>query len=265
MPSRKRIRLGLELDGLFRPLLGIVVSHDGGLVLDLSRYAPIGLFRYGVVDIPTESGSYTVPPRECESDWARGITPKMHYHRSGELSVNATGRLPRFKVQGTPLERIRDHQHTFIFMVKEPQAWAASPRRPADAMFRVEGVLETMRVNGFIGDITALKEPHASNPENPFGLDVEHPDGSIVPTLVARLGTESFHYYLWLELHANPGFTGSSGPALLLHAFDPLAARDRSTPTATIAAWAVAETRLERILGSVKVAWTRVGAHLPGA
>jgi hypothetical protein len=258
------MRLGLELGGQFRPLLGISVSSDGGLVLDLSKYAPLGLFRYGVVDVPTAAGSHTVPPREQESGWAQGLTPKIHYHRSGELSVNATGRLSRFKVPGTPLESIRDHQHMFIYMLSEPHAWASSPVRPTDAMFKVEGVLESMKVNGFIGDIAALKEPHASHPANPFGLDVEHPDAKIVPTLIARLSVESFQYYLWLELHANPGFTGSDGPAVLLHGFDPVSAKDRSTPTATIAAWAVAETRAERILRRMKRAWRWTTAHLPG-
>jgi hypothetical protein len=237
--ARSRIRFGLETQEGFRPLLGISVSNDGGLMLDLSGYAPLDLFRYGVVDIPTEAGPHTVPARQGASDWGEGVTPKVHYHRSGELSVNATGRLERFKLRGTPLKDIRNHRHTFIFMARVPLSWAVDDRRSSDAAFRVEGVLDTLTVNGYIGNTADLREPHASNPENPFGIDVVHKDGSVVPTLIARLGTQDLEYYLWLELYANRPFTGGEGPAVLLHAFDPVSAQDTATPTETIAAWAV--------------------------
>ncbi len=243
MPTRKRIRLGLEIAGDFRPLLGMSMSNDGGLVLDLSKYAPLERFRYGAIDIPTGEGEYTVPPREGESGWAEGVSPKVHYHRSGQLSANATGRLPRFKVSGTPIDAIRSHAHTFIFMVRDPFRWSIDPLRPSDASFQVDGSITTLTVNGYVGNVRDLKEPHASNQANPFGLDVIHEDGTVVPTLIARLGTGGLEYYLWLELYANRGFTGSDGPAVLLHAFDPLSARDSSTPTETIAVWAVSEDR----------------------
>ena len=81
-------------------------------------------------------------------------------------------------------------------------------------------------MHGYVGDTAALKEPYGSNPANPLTLEVEHEDGRVVPTLIGRLGSEGFRYYLWLELFANRGFTGGSGPAVLLHAFDPIAARD---------------------------------------
>jgi hypothetical protein len=206
MPTQDRIRLGLALAGEFRPLLGISISGDGGLILGLSRYAPLKQFRYGVIDIPTGKGSYTVPPRDEESGWAEGLAPKVHYHRSGELSVNSTGRLERFRVRGTSLDDIREHLHTFIFMVRRPEAWDLDPLRSADAAFRVDGPLHTLTVNGYVG--RDLREPHASNPQNPFGLDT---------------------------------FTGGEGPAVLLHAFDPISARDTTTTTETIATRAVSD------------------------
>jgi hypothetical protein len=259
--DRRRIRLGLELEGKFRPLLGISVASDGGLILDMSRYAPLGLFRYGVIDIPNVAGAHTVLPRRGESGWTHGFTPKIHYHRSGELSANATGRATRVTVSGTPLRDIRAHQHAFIFMLRDPSAWQSDDPRPNDVVFGSDGGVESLKINGYIGDVHALKEPYASRPEGAFALDVEHLDGAVIPTMIIRLRAGDFGYYLWLDLLANPGFTGPPGPAVLLHAFDPVLASDTSTPTATIAAWAVTQNRLDRLAGRLKRA-ANVGARL---
>jgi hypothetical protein len=253
--------LGLELEGQFRPLLGISVARDGGLILDMSRYAPLGRFRYGVIDIPTAPGAHTVLPRRGESSWTHGFTPKIHFHRSGELSANATARADRVKVSGTPLSDIRAHQHAFIFMLRDPSAWQSDDPRPNDVVFGAERGVESLKINGYVGDLQALKEPYASRAEDAFALDVKHLDGTVIPTMIVRLRAGDFGYYLWLDLHANPGFTGPSGSAVLLHAFDPVAASDHSTPTPTIAAWAVTENRRDRLAGRLKRA-ANVSARL---
>jgi hypothetical protein len=71
----------------------------------------------------------------------------------------------------------------------------------------------------------------------PFTAEQE--DGSLVPTLVARLETNDPAYFVWIELHADREFGTGDDPGLILYAFDPLSAADLSTPTEMLGVWSV--------------------------
>ena len=72
-----------------------VEGADGRLMLDLSDRWPLAEFAYAVMDFSPMGDSIDVVPRATEKTVTSGTPPKLHYHRSGYLSFNATGRLGR--------------------------------------------------------------------------------------------------------------------------------------------------------------------------
>lgn len=135
-------------------------------MVDLSKHTPLDLFRYGVVDVPAGEGELTATVRESESGWANETPPKIHYHRSGWLGVNATGQHERWSVKAPPIRDL-EHVHVLTFTARHPQFWSTAVKRPSDMVFAPMARLETLSIACWIGRLDNLKEPHASNPEKP--------------------------------------------------------------------------------------------------
>lgn len=233
-----RTRIVLQDGELVRPMLALSVSRDGGLMLDLCRYAPMEHYRYGVLDVPAGTGSWQAPIREEEASWSTRLAPKLHYHRSGFISLNATERLDRQSINATPIADIAPmRKHCFTFTARLPQAWEAVPARRSDLVFTPSGWPETITIAGFIGPADNLKSFELAG--NPAPLMVEQDDGRVVPVVLARLDTGDPPYYVWIELHLNREFGSGDEPGSILYAFDPFTAADYSKPTEMLGVWSV--------------------------
>jgi hypothetical protein len=235
----KRTRIVLQDGEFVRPMLALGISSDGGMILDLSNCAPAQRYRYGVVDVPAGEGSWEAPVREDEAAWSVSVAPKLHYHRSGLISLNATDRLGRQGIQATPIGQIgrEGHKHTFSFHARHPFAWQKVAPRKSDLVFVPSQAPITITIAGHIGPIENLK--HETQPENPWAIMVEGEDGSVVPTIVARLEMDDPRYYVWIELHPDRQFGDGPDPGLILYAFDPYAAEYHASPTSMVGVWSV--------------------------
>lgn len=234
----KRTRIVLQDGDVVRPMLALSVSKEGGLMLDLSRYAPTEHYRYGVLDVPAGTGSWQAPIREDEATWSTNLAPKLHYHRSGFISLNATERLDRQSIDATPIGEIGPaHKHCFTFVARHPTRWSAVPARTTDLLFVPSQWPDTITIAGFIGPMSNLKS--VDLPGNPAPLTVEQDDGRLVPTVLACLDTGDPRYYVWIELHPDRKFGSGDEPGLILYSFDPIAAADFSEPTEMLAVWSV--------------------------
>lgn len=222
-----------------RPLLALSVSTDGGLMLDLCRYAPLEHFRYGVVDVPAGEGSFQAEIRKSEASWAIGtVAPKLHYHRSGFISLDATERLERQGAQGTPVSEIGPgHRHAFSFIARHPLAWTPVPPRPRDLVFSASRPPETITIAGHIGPVSNMQPVEL--PGNPVALMMEQENGTIIPTVIARFDSDNPSYYVWVELHADREFGSGDDPGLILYAFDPIDGADTSTASEMVGVWSV--------------------------
>jgi hypothetical protein len=234
----RRTRIVLQDGDLVRPMLAVSVSKDGGLMLDLCRHAPMEHYRYGVLDVPAGTGSWNAPIREDEAAWSTNLAPKLHYHRSGFISLNATERLDRHGIDATAIGEIGPmHRHCFSFVARHPLLWRAAPARRSDLVFVPSQWPETITIAGFIGPTSNLKSVHL--PSNPAPMTVEQDDGRLVPTVLACLDTTDPRYYVWIELHPGREFGSGDEPASILYSFDPFAAADSSTPTEMLGVWSV--------------------------
>lgn len=234
----KRTRIVLE-DGEFaRPMLALSVSSDGGLMIDLSGSAPTENYRYGIVDVPAGEGSWDAPIREDDSSWSVNLAPKLHYHRSGFISLNATAHLDRHGIQATPLGDIApNHKHCFSFVARHPFRWRKVAPRTSDIVLAPSWPPMTVTIAGFVGPIDNLKQ--ATQPQNPWAIMAADDDGSVVPTVIARLEMDEPRYYVWVELHPDRPFADGDDPALILYAFDPYASADHASATEMVGVWSV--------------------------
>ncbi len=69
----KRTRIVLADGDAVYPMLALAVSRDGGLMLDLSKYAPFEYYRYGVVDIPLGEGHIGKSAQTGENFFAESV------------------------------------------------------------------------------------------------------------------------------------------------------------------------------------------------
>ncbi len=234
----KRTRVTLSVDGALYPLLALSVSSDGGLMIDLAGCTPVQHFRYGVLDVPPGGDAGQAPLRQDEASRSVRVAPKLHYHRSGFMSLNATERLKRQGIQATPPGDIApNHKHCFSFVARHPTAWERGERRKTDLVFEAASPPTTITVAGFIGAFENLR--HESQPENPWAIVAVDIDGTEVPTVVARLDMDEPRYYVWLELYPDRPFGDSPEPGLILYAIDPYEAADPTTSTPMVAVWSV--------------------------
>jgi hypothetical protein len=236
----KRTRVVLtDAGGAVHPMLALSASKDGGLMLDLCKYAPFEHYRYGVVDVPSGEGSFEAKIRRDEASWAVGsVAPKLHYHRSGFISLNATERLERQGIQGTPIGAIGPgHRHAFSFIARHPFAWAPVPARKTDLVFTASRAPETITIAGHVGPATNLKP--VDLPGNPAAMMMEQEDGRVVPTIVARFDSDAANYYVWIELHVDREFGSGDEPGLILYTFDPIDGADTTTPSAMVGVWSM--------------------------
>lgn len=241
----KRSRIVLEDGAPVHPLLALSVSSDGGLMIDLSRYAPATHYRYGVVDVPAGEGSFQAEIRKGQSSWAVGVVaPKLHYHRSGFISLNATEHLERHGAQGTPFSELGPgHSHTFSFIARYPFMWAPVERRASDLVFTPSHPPETITIAGHVGPTSNLKPVELAG--NPAAITMEQEDGTLVPTVIARFDSPDPSYYVWIELYADREFGSSDEPGLVLYCFDPVDAADLTTPSEMVGVWSVPAAEAE--------------------
>jgi hypothetical protein len=220
-------------------MLALSVSKEGGLMLDLCKYAPVEYFRYGVVDVPAGEGSFEAQIRREEASWAVGaVAPKLHYHRSGFISLNATEQLERQSASGTPLRDIGPgHRHAFSFSARHPFAWTPVAPRASDLVFTPSRPPATITIAGHIGPTSNLKPVEMTG--NPSAVTIEYDNGTLVPTVIARFESADPSYYVWIELHADREFGSSGDPGLVLYAFDPLSGADLTTPSEMVGVWSV--------------------------
>ena len=208
-------------------------------MVDLCGGVPPGSYRYGVADMPPEIQRWEAVLRDDERSWSRSaVAPKLHYHRSGYLSLNATEQLDRQGIQApSPFEFAERHRHLFTFTARHPYRWAKLDPRANDLRLRVNGRLETFTLAGHIGPTTNLI---SRLPGNPFAGLVEDEDGVIAPTVVAYFDDEDGSgWYLWMVAHANWEFGAGDEPMFVLHAHDPISAADPTTSTEMLAVWSV--------------------------
>lgn len=235
----KRTRIVLAEGDVVHPMLALSVSKDGGLMLDLCRYAPFEHYRYGVVDVPAGDGSLEAQIRKEQASWALGtVAPKLHYHRSGLISLNATERLERQGVQGTPFGEIGPgHRHAFSFTARHPFAWSPVESRASDLVFTPSRAPETITIAGHTGPTNNLKRTEMTG--NPSAVSIEYDDGTVVPTVIARFDSADPSYYVWIEVHADREFGSGPDPGLILYAFDPVEGADTTTPSTMVGVWSV--------------------------
>lgn len=107
-PRTRWIRVGVMLHETseFRPLFGLASSADGGLMLspgDYLRHA--GRWQFGLVDVP--GGCYAGLPGDVRSGSIITVpnAPKLHYHRSGWVTVKLPAGDERRVVRCLPMER----------------------------------------------------------------------------------------------------------------------------------------------------------------
>jgi hypothetical protein len=121
-----------------------------------------------------------------------------------------------------------------------PFAWQTVAARKGDLIFIPSKPPTTITVAGFIGSLDNLRRE--AQPENPWAITVEQEDGTLVPTVIARLSDGAVGYYLWLELHPDRPFGNGDNPGLILYGFDPRAAKLLTSATEMVAVWSVAAT-----------------------
>jgi hypothetical protein len=141
---RLRVNLGLHETSDCKPLLNIQASADGGLIVYPGRYIVSDRWLYGLLTLPGGSQAETV----VELSQA----PKLHYHRSGMVSIDATGTAPRRLIRCTPIESMRGAQ-SFCYVVHRPELVASGPflGRPGDAICFAHGEWpDTFIVYGFL-------------------------------------------------------------------------------------------------------------------
>ncbi len=216
-------------------MLALSASRDGGLMIDLSRYAPFDSYRYGVLDVPAGVGEVEALLREQEGSWARdGLAPKIHFHPSGYLSVDATHQLERQAISIAPPAEIGlGHRHAFSFQAKNPFAWRKVPRRDSDLVFIPSRPPPTITIAGHLGPAANLVQSEL--PGNPFSAMVENDDGNYVPTVVAQLKAAA--YYAWIEVHPDREFGSGDAPCVVFVAFDPVRAVNVTEPTEMVGVW----------------------------
>lgn len=174
-------------------------------------------------------------PRPPESGWSESVAPKIHYHRSGVIGVNATGRGERYAVSGTPLGETTAHAQWFIYMARGLSQWATDAQRRWDLVLQPDGALYSVAVAGYCGPLDGLHEPYRSSPDNIVASNIEN--GS--PRAAVLVKHPEASYYMWFEVRPNEQFTGTDGPAVLIHAFTPQTPEARTLPVATVAAGGV--------------------------
>lgn len=237
--SRARVVLA---DGeLVKPLLGFQVSREGGLMAYLCRQAPVSSFRYGVLDLPIGDGQTEAPLRPDEASSASEFAPKLHLHRSGWLSLDATTHLERREIETRPLSDHGDgHLHRFSFIARHPALWKSSGKRKTDIVITASGPPPvTLTVLGHVGPLENLQPGMPPGDANPWVNDLHHDDGTIVPTGIAIVEREQWGYYLWLTFKPNAEFGAGAQPAVILYGFDPDAASNAAQAAEMVAVWSL--------------------------
>lgn len=103
----------------FKQILGIGASKDGGIMI-----SPVGLagstnWSYGRARVPT-GAQIGMSGRPMSATVRRSDgPPKLHYHRSGWLSVNLTGKAERVSLKALPTRFLSGAQF-FTFVLTRP-------------------------------------------------------------------------------------------------------------------------------------------------
>jgi hypothetical protein len=261
----RRTRLVLDHDGDRRPLLAFTASSGktGGLILDLSGRAPALTWKYGSFEGPEGGGSSTLTLREATKVVVPDDQnpPKLHYHRTGYVSIDQTGNLPKRSIDAEPLVELH-HAHCFTALFRRPFRWNTDDPRSSDSVFRVHGEPpRSLKVVGYVGQLADLHDAHQQPTENPWQMTVELESGAVAPVVAAVLSAHGIDSYVWLELHVNPDEYDdrSDAPHALLFAFSNARALDLTRPSEALAI--LGESAAANTAANERGRTTRTGPH----
>ena len=188
-PKTRWTRIGIlqHETSEFRPLVGFKASGDGGLMLTPGDYIPAKGWAYGIADLPGGKYIGRLPGRvrrdtvvTCQS------SPKMHSHRSGWLSIDLTGRLPRRSIRCLPIPRVRGGQ-VFTYSVTSPEKTVISPVRVGDAYVVSHGGWpESVSVYGFLYSYDRIAGLRAQLSSDTAATHVQHRQAELVIDLAGH-------------------------------------------------------------------------------
>jgi len=220
VPPLKRTRIVLSDGTAYRPVCAVheAPGPHGGLILDLSGYAQISTWSYGVSRLPPGSGAAVaslVGPHAVRG--VRGRPPKLHYHRDGYVSVDQTRRLPKRAIRAERLDELHDGD-CFKIVLRHPARWRDGSRRKTDSILEVQGPWPaSVKIVGRVGQAEDLQAEHRVSPVNPRQYPMIGEDGVRFPMVLALLSSHGLTCYVRLSLHANsPEFDASPTAAAAL-------------------------------------------------
>lgn len=183
MPRVAWTRIGVMLHETseFRPLLGLGASRDGGIILSPGTYIPNSTWEYGLSEVP--GGNAIGLPGRIRRDTVLTSmeAPKLHYHRSGWVSVDLTGKTEKRSVRCLPLKRLRGNQ-CFGYSVTNVHLVPMADPRPGDTFFVAHGNWpEDLAVYGFLFALDQV----------PAGILDQLPAGRVVGLVQATTRGES--------------------------------------------------------------------------
>lgn len=146
---KKAIAIGLmdHATSEYKPMLRIGAAADGGLLVFFGDSLGPRVFKYGRLSWPNDSGlgiTYTRVVHEGDQSL------KLHYHRSGLVSISATGRHDSVRVTHAPLHQLCGAQ-LFTAVVSRPDLIASCrPKVGGHVFISYEPWPATVAIAGFL-------------------------------------------------------------------------------------------------------------------
>jgi hypothetical protein len=220
-------RVTIDDDGGRRPIFAFGWTSIPGMMVDIGAYAPFDKYVVGVFDVPALEGAGIVATIDPTTRLDTASAPKVHYHPSGSLSADQTGRVERRGIQATPMDDLHG-EHIASVVVADPYRFAYVPgTRATDMSFTVQGGMPpVVKFVLSICQLTDLDERLLEIPENPIPVPAQN-------TLTGRdtlIGKAEKHA-VTVEVHPNPPEYPPTGhPMILVTAFDHAVMRATAAP-----------------------------------
>jgi hypothetical protein len=167
-------RAGILVDStsVFRPIVGITASRDGGLIVwPLSipgrtwEYGRMEVLsgRFAGIPVPIPGMSPSINTNQVV---ASARPPKIHYHRSGWVTASLTGRPERRSFRASRLDQLHG-AHVFSYTVYCPLGIPSRSHKRGDVMGVVTSWPKQMGVHGF--DFARRRIPSSVLSQMPSG------------------------------------------------------------------------------------------------
>lgn len=227
-----------------RPLFGFGAASDGGILVDVGAYAPPAQWEYGKALVPGGLLAGTPGIGVRDTFVAASGAPKLHYHRSGFVSLDQTGNLPRQSMNAVPLSDLREGQ-IFSVTIHRPDLYATKVPKLGDFFFTC-GRPDPVRVTiiGVVGNAADL----SYSDRQAFGdraATILVSSEQVVPEPTVLLTGHGIDSWVRLEMFEGP--TEAERFASHLFAFDPQRI-ESSSPREIIGVWTKNDTPKEIIL-----------------